>query len=104
MRITTIQELYEATIGGGFSIFVASHEFKCIETLESEYSGVLSRSWNERFGSSHDYVGFSYASKSGAMRQRSTLDMNIPENGYNDWRVFTTKKEAEEYIQSGAIQ
>lgn len=32
------------------------------------------------------------------LRQFSLLDRNMPENGYNDWRVFTNKSEAEEYV------
>lgn len=36
----------------------------------------------------------------GIPRSRSLLDMNVPENGYNDWKLFTTIEEAEEYSRS----
>jgi len=92
MRITTIEQAqkYLEDTSHTRRLFIASRKFGQSEELDFFQKEVffIITSWNSPF------IGWI---ENGHMKQRSLNDMNIPENVYNDWRVFTTKEEAEAY-------
>lgn len=107
MQIKTVREL-QATINGHFHhvegplvLFFASNKFGSVEERQIEYKPIIG------YSDMHDYSGISterdlffYWREPGKdyQRQCSLLDRNIPENGYNDWRIFTNREEAENYV------
>lgn len=116
MRVTTIDQLKTvihdhavAIIDVGkpgflftdFHLYIASRKFNHVDVMDFTVTPTIV----DGILYSPTYIGIMYhVNEYGEPETRSTLDMNIPENHYNDWRCFTTREEADAYIvQNGPV-
>lgn len=105
MQIKTLKELqtvlasFEKNRSG--DLWVASTKFKYIEQLNINHE-FPARIAFSNFGDldiDRDLFLAFFKNGYGVIFQRFLLDMNIPENGYNDWRLFSSAEEASAYVK-----
>ena len=100
MRITNVEQLVQhfrechTTKVENFTLYVASREHKLIDIINSPQPPIIGKTlWSKT-----DFINW-FDPKQNKIRSASLLDMNIPENHYNDWWAFTTLEEAGAYLK-----
>lgn len=108
MQIKTLNELreflreFEINTSNNKNLWAASCKFNYVEDLKLDPNRMapclgLSNFGREEIDIGRDLFLHFYSVGTEHQRAKSLLDMNVPENGYNDWRLFTTKEEAEKH-------